>query len=313
MESVNRGARQAGAPVDRAGDRCPSSRASTRSSISASISGTSSRARRCSSKRAQQAFVCLPGGFRHPRRTVRGVDPGPDEQRSHSSPSSWWAPSSGAGWCSGSAPPRRRGDDRPADADLISVVDTPRRSSRSFKRLGRPGRATGGGRLRCTARRAPCRRVTWIWPPSWAPPGIVRAHPGQRWRQRIDDGRVARSTRAAGGEPSGSSRVTSSIGEAADTDSDELIVTETMRERKRLMGGARRRFHHPARWDRHARGAVRDVDGRVLGSDKPVVLLDAGRLLPTDAAMAGLPARRGDSSLRPRSSGCWSPDRWPIP
>ncbi|HNP58643.1 MAG TPA: TIGR00730 family Rossman fold protein [Gordonia sp. (in: high G+C Gram-positive bacteria)] len=89
-------------------------------------------------------------------------------------------------------------------------------------------------------------------------------------------GALARSTRAAGGRTVGIIPGHLVDREAADTDSDELIVTETMRERKRLMEARADGFITLPGGIGTLEELFETWTGGFLGEhDKPVVLLDA--------------------------------------
>ena len=98
-------------------------------------------------------------------------------------------------------------------------------------------------------------------------------------------GALARSTRAAGGRTVGIIPGHLVDREAADTDSDELIVTETMRERKRLMEARADGFITLPGGIGTLEELFETWTGGFLGEhDKPVVLLEIGTRTPNDAA-----------------------------
>ncbi len=74
-------------------------------------------------------------------------------------------------------------------------------------------------------------------------------------------GAVARAARAGGAHTVGVIPAHLVPLEVADDEADELIVVDTMRERKAVMDARCRRIHRAARRHRNAGGAVRGVDG----------------------------------------------------
>ena len=125
-----------------------------------------------------------------------------------------------------------------------------------------------------------------------------RGHtPGQRRRQRVDDGRRcagrAGRRRAHGRRhPAGAADL-----EVADHDADELVVTDDMRARKGVMDAPSRRVPHPARRPRHARGAARD-----LGRPDPRRCTASRSWCSTRTGSTSRCARRSTSGRAPASS-----------
>ena len=119
-------------------------------------------------------------------------------------------------------------------------------------------------------------------------------------------GAVAKAARAGGAHTVGVIPEHLVPYEVADTDADELVVVETMRERKRIMDERSRRVPRAARRHRHARGAVRGVDGAVARHARQAGdRARPGRVLRAAVELPGHLARDRDSCGRPRSS------RWP--
>ena len=112
-------------------------------------------------------------------------------------------------------------------------------------------------------------------------------------------GAVARAARAGGAHTVGRDPGAPGAVEVADTDADELIVVDTMRERKRMMDERVRRVPGAARRHRHAGGAVRGLDGAARSACTPSRWSCSTRTASTTPLWDYLEALRDTGFVRP--------------